>query len=54
MPKILNSSRNKEGNEAHDSSHDLSFNNRCEMILSMEDKISLEETYILGLCGTQT
>ncbi|KAK0161982.1 hypothetical protein PV327_008372 [Microctonus hyperodae] len=54
MPKILNSSRNKEGNEIHDNSHDLSLNNRCEMILSMEDKISLEETYILGLCGTQT
>ncbi|XP_034945462.1 WD repeat-containing protein 89 [Chelonus insularis] len=54
MPKIVDSSRKKDiENGVHENGLDKSIVNRCEMILSMEDVVSTDETYILELCGTQ-
>ncbi|XP_057319889.1 WD repeat-containing protein 89 [Microplitis mediator] len=56
MPKIIENSRKKEGDNTGALENSISSKsiNRCEMILSMEDAVSTEDNYILGICGTQS
>ncbi|XP_074099055.1 WD repeat-containing protein 89 [Cotesia typhae] len=57
MPNMIEKTEKRDGENGEIQDNNIICNksiNRCEMILSMEDTISTEDNYILGICGTQS